>query len=172
MRILKSDHVILTAFISCMVFSTPAPAGNAAGKRALLIISPGDFRDEELFETKNVLKKAGIAVTIASRNKGNFKGMLGGKAEATATINEIKVKEFDAIVFIGGSGSSKYINDPKAHEIARQAVKHNKVLAAMVFWILALASVRPLTTTMNCCVKCITSRSWIYQSWQDFLANP
>ncbi len=101
------------------------------GKKALLIVAPSNFRDEELFKTKAELEKAGATTTIASREKGTITGMLGGKAEATLSLGEANVAEFDAVVFIGGSGAATYFNDSTAQQIAREAAEKEKVLAAI-----------------------------------------
>ena len=117
---------------SVLVLSSNARASNPlAGKKVLLIIAPGDFRDEELFQTKSVLDSAGAATTIASREAGEYTGMLGGKATATLALASVQVQGYDAIVFVGGKGAKTYINDPKAHAIAQAALKQNKVLAAI-----------------------------------------
>lgn len=41
------------------------------------------------------------------------------KIKPDILINEIKVEEYDAIVFVGDSGASQYWNDPIAHSIAK-----------------------------------------------------
>ncbi|MBN2456184.1 MAG: DJ-1/PfpI family protein [Sedimentisphaerales bacterium] len=100
-------------------------------KKAVLIIAGRNFRDEELFETKNALEQTGVETTVASIKTGVIKGMLGRIAEAAITINDIDVDDYDALVFIGGSGARQYFNNEAALEIARQAKAKNKVLAAI-----------------------------------------
>ncbi|MDP2974442.1 MAG: DJ-1/PfpI family protein, partial [Candidatus Diapherotrites archaeon] len=97
----------------------------------LLIIAPSNFRDEELFDTKTELEKAGAATTIASKQTGTITGMLGGTAEATLSLSAVKVSDYDAVVFIGGSGASAYFNDSTAQKIAKDAAAQGKVLAAI-----------------------------------------
>ena len=46
-------------------------------------------------------------------------------------INDIKVKDYDAIVFIGGMGSGEYFDNPVAHKIAKQALDQEKIIAAI-----------------------------------------
>lgn len=99
--------------------------------KALLIIAPKNFRDEELFHTKEELEKAGAEVIIASSKIGNIRGMLGGTAKAELDLRSVRVEDFDAIIFIGGSGASAYYEDPQAHQIAKEAVQQSKVLAAI-----------------------------------------
>lgn len=96
-----------------------------------MIIAPHDFRDEELFHTREELQRAGVEVTIASARRGRIKGMLGGIADAQITLKEIRVADYDAVVFIGGSGASAYYENRRAHQIAREAVEQGKVLAAI-----------------------------------------
>ena len=100
-------------------------------RRAVLIIASENFRDEELFETKFVLGDAGVQTTVASTRKGSIKGMLGGIAEATILVNDIVVDDYDAIVFIGGSGAREYFNSGVALDIVREAADKRKILAAI-----------------------------------------
>ena len=99
--------------------------------KALMIIAPSNFRDEELFQTKDELEKAGVKVTVASKKTGTITGMLGGKATSEKALADVNVSEYDAIVFVGGGGSEVYYTDSQALGIAREAVKQGKVLAAI-----------------------------------------
>ncbi len=99
--------------------------------KAVLIIASSKFRDEELFETKKILEDAKVRTTIASSKIGSIRGMLGGKAEAEILISEIKVDDYDAVVFIGGSGAHEYFDDPVAQDVAKQAKAKDKVLGAI-----------------------------------------
>ncbi|MBP7215726.1 MAG: DJ-1/PfpI family protein, partial [Candidatus Omnitrophica bacterium] len=58
-------------------------------------------------------------------------GMLGARITPTMRFADIKIENFDAIVFIGGSGASQYWDDPFAHKLAKDAVAFNKVLGAI-----------------------------------------
>jgi protease I len=100
-------------------------------KPVLLIIAPNQFRDEELFETKEELENAGLATVIASKQKGTCIGKLGGKAEATISIEDIQTKDYEAVAFIGGPGSEVYFNDRKAHDIAWEMYADRKIVGAI-----------------------------------------
>ncbi len=100
-------------------------------KKAVLIVASENFRDKELFETKRALTEAGVETAIASTKTGTLKGMLGGKAEASILIRDVVVDEYDAIIFVGGSGAKEYLNNQVALNIARQAKTKGKVLAAI-----------------------------------------
>ena len=100
-------------------------------KKAVLIVASRDFRDEELFETKGALNQAGIETVIASSKTGALRGMLGGRADTAILVKDVKPDDYDAIIFIGGSGASEYFDSPVALDIARQAAQKKKVLAAI-----------------------------------------
>jgi protease I len=97
----------------------------------VLIISRENFRDEELFETKRVLEAAGVRTAIASAKIGVVRGQLGGMAEARILLNQLRVDDYDAIVFVGGLGASEYFQNPNALRIARDAAAKGKVVAAI-----------------------------------------
>lgn len=100
-------------------------------KRALLIIAPVNFRDEEFFDTERILEKAGIQVTVACSKGGIAKGKLGGSVKVGILLKDARVADYDAVVFIGGGGAAVYLDDPVAHGIAQEAARQNKLLAAI-----------------------------------------
>ncbi len=97
----------------------------------LFIIAKISFRDEEYFEPKEILEKAGIKVVTTSSSMGEATGMLGGKAKIDTTIDKINVNDYVAIIFVGGSGAEEYFNNKIAHKIATDAVSQNKILGAI-----------------------------------------
>jgi protease I len=107
------------------------PMDSTSAKKAVLIIASRNFRDEELFETKSELEKAGVETVVASTKTGIIRGMLGGRAEAAMLINDIVVDDYDAAIFIGGSGAREYFDNSVALDIARQAKQKDKVLGAI-----------------------------------------
>ena len=100
-------------------------------KKAVLIVASENFRDEELFETKRELEQVGVETFLASTVTGTIRGMLGGRAKISMLINGIVVDDYDAVVFIGGSGAKEYFTNPLALDIARQAAYKRKILAAI-----------------------------------------
>ena len=114
-------------------------------KKALLIIAPKDFRDEELFETKKILEAAKIRTEVVSSRTGVIKGMLGGTQKVSKTLFQVNVSDYDAIIFIGGGGAKVYFDDALALAIAEEAVRQNKVLAAICLAPSILANAGVLT---------------------------
>lgn len=96
-----------------------------------MIIAPSDYRDEELEHPREVFKNAGYNVVIASKGVESSNGMQGGTAEVDINISEVKVEEYEAVIFVGGSGAGVYFDDPSAHKIAKAALDSGKVLGAI-----------------------------------------
>ncbi|GAG04689.1 unnamed protein product, partial [marine sediment metagenome] len=99
-------------------------------KRAALIVASQNFRDEEFFETKRALDAAGVQTVIASTRIGIIRGMLG-IAEANILVGQLRVEDYNAIIFIGGPGAVEYAVNPAALNLAREAVRQRKILAAI-----------------------------------------
>ncbi len=102
-----------------------------ANKKVLMIVAFRDFKDEEYFIPREILEKAGAKIMVASDKKGVAFGAAGGEANVDLTIDEVAADDFDAVIFIGGSGAQKYIDDSRCHNIVRGVVEKKKVLAAI-----------------------------------------
>jgi protease I len=103
----------------------------AAGKRVLMVIAPKDFRDEELTETRRVLEAAGASVTVAARTTAESRGMFGALAKPDIAMDRARPADYDAVVFVGGSGAKAYFDDPAAHKLARDAAGAGRVVGAI-----------------------------------------
>ncbi len=104
---------------------------SVSGKKALLVVAPRNFRDEEYFDTKQVLEERGVSVTTASKSQGEILGMLGRTATADISLDEVNGADYDAVVFIGGNGAQVYFNDSSAQRIAVTASEAGKTVAAI-----------------------------------------
>ena len=101
------------------------------GKRAVMIIARNDFRDEELLQPKEVLEKNGVTVTVASSSLEESKGMLGAKVKPDILFTDIQATDYDAVIFVGGSGANEYWDNPIAHKIANDAHNAKKIIGAI-----------------------------------------
>ena len=108
---------------------TVKPAG--VERSALLIVPSANFRDEELLGTQRILTEAGIKVVMASSKVAILQGMSGRTAYPDTILDNIRIEDFNAVIFIGGTGAAEYYSNPSALEIARQAAASNKVIAAI-----------------------------------------
>ncbi len=102
-----------------------------AGKRVLMVIAPENFRDEELLHTKEELERAGVKTIIASSKTGEARGKLGARVNVDLKLDQVKVDDYDAVVFVGGPGSAIYFNDRCALSIAGEAFKKGKKVCAI-----------------------------------------
>lgn len=100
--------------------------------KAMIILIPEGFRDEEFAIPRDMLKKAGISVTVAGLAAGEAKGALGMKAVPEKILGDIKDEIFDAIILPGGGGSKKYLfNNRLVHEVIRRHNDADKIVAAI-----------------------------------------
>ena len=119
------------------------------GKKVAMIIAFRDFRDEEYFVPKETLKKAGVEIKTASNKMGRAIGADGGDVEVDLLVSEINptefadlqsksshdsiqnISSFDAVVFIGGPGCLKYLDNENSYRVIRETVSQNKVLGSI-----------------------------------------
>ena len=90
-----------------------------SAKKIAMIIALDNFRDEELLTPLNALRKAGFKVTVFSKTTKQAKGMLGYKFTPDKKLSELDVKNFDVIIFVGGSGAKVYWSDNFCHQICK-----------------------------------------------------
>ncbi len=100
-------------------------------KKIALIIAHQDFRDEELFIPRNIFLNEGGKVEIVSSKKEKALGSFGGTTDVDLTLEELNVNDYDAIIFIGGSGAFNYIENSIVHKIIKEAVSKKKLLGAI-----------------------------------------
>ena len=111
-----------------------------AGKKVLMVIAFRNFRDEEYRYPRMALESAGAKVVVASTKKGVAVGMLGLKAKVDIPLSKARAKWFDAVVFVGGSGTTSLWHNRDALRLAREAAKGKKVLAAICLAPIILAN--------------------------------
>lgn len=134
---------------------------SAKGKKAVMIIASNNFRDEELLKPREVLEKNGVTVTVASSLLKEATGMLGAKVKPDILFTDIHVAEYDAVIFVGGSGADEYWDNPTAHKIATDASNAKKIVGAICIAPVTLARAGLLkdknATTYSSTVKDIKS---------------
>ncbi len=96
-----------------------------------MIVSFKDFRDEEYFVPKEIFEAYGAEVKTASTAAGTAIGADGGEVQVDLLVNNVEPALFDAVVFIGGPGTLKYLDSEDSYRVAKQTVAADKVLAAI-----------------------------------------
>jgi len=95
----------------------------------LLIIAERDFQPIEFANTKAEVEKV-ANVKIASTSK-EATSAIGEKVTIDLLLEEVKVEDYDAIIFIGGPGAEQYFSDAQALKIAKAAFAQGKIVAAI-----------------------------------------
>lgn len=121
----------LTSLNATVKKKLPKKDASMKMKKVVMIIAKDGFRDEEYLQPKEILTKAKVDVTTASSSKGTAKGMLSATQNVDITIDEIDVKNYDAVIFIGGSGATEYFDNSQAHKIAQDTISGKKILGAI-----------------------------------------
>jgi len=109
------------------------PLPESTRTQKVVFIIPGkSFQNEELFITRDVLSAATVESIVACSRLGIIKDTRRiGQVEATLHINDIVVDDYDGIIFVGGLGVGKYVEDTVVLDIAREAARKGKVVAAI-----------------------------------------
>lgn len=105
----------------------------------VLLIVSNQFDPVEFNGTQSPLLREGYEVVVAAYTLNPLPDNEGGPTlEADILLTDVRVDDYDAIVFIGNE-SLIYLNDPEAHRIAQEAVEQGRVLAAICYGPLVLA---------------------------------
>ena len=96
-----------------------------------MVIAPVDFRDEEYFDTRKVIEDAGNEVIVVNSTGQPSKSKFGKIVKPDKSFYDIDSNEYDAIVFVGGAGSSQYFDNKKALELVKEFNEDGKVVAAI-----------------------------------------
>ncbi|MDH7592804.1 MAG: DJ-1/PfpI family protein [Methanomicrobiales archaeon] len=100
--------------------------------RLLVVIAPEQFRDEELFEPISLFRTEGIEFEIASTRTGTARGMMGGRAEASLYLDDVRTERYDGIVIVGGIGAEKHLwGSGQLRDLIRRFDRDGKLLAAI-----------------------------------------
>lgn len=100
-------------------------------KKVAIVIAPDHFRDEEFAQPHASLKLAEADITVVSREVGKCYGTLGSVVHARMALSEAANLDWDAVVFVGGSGAGTYMDDPVAHALALRTNERGKLVAAI-----------------------------------------
>lgn len=119
---------------------------NLEDKKVLMVLAPENFRDEEFFQTRAQLSGARVKLVTCSKPKvEEAVGSLGGRVAIKTSPDKVNLEDFDAVVFVGGPGTSIYFNDQEILDLARKAYEQGKVLGAICIAPSILANAGVLT---------------------------
>ncbi|HLC87286.1 DJ-1/PfpI family protein [Candidatus Pacearchaeota archaeon] len=124
-------------------------------KRVLMVIASSNFRDEELLIPKRFFESKNIKVTVASTRKEKIRGMLGAVSTPDITLNEVSIHEYDAVIFVGGSGIDKnrFYENKDCLNIAKASAFRGKATAAICLGVKILANADLLRARKATCYE-------------------
>lgn len=108
-------------------------------KKVGFIIANKNFRDEELFYPMEILEDKDVKSTIISLEKIECIGKSGAKINPDMKLDEVKVEDFDAIIFVGGAGCKDFWHNKIAHKLCQDTKNLKKLLAAICSSVATLA---------------------------------
>jgi protease I len=100
-------------------------------KKIAMIIAPSGFQDLEFNTPLNYFQSRGAMVDIYSTVKGIAQGKLGMKVRVEKILSELDVKNYDAIVYIGGPGTPIVRSDDESTRVASEAYNSGKIIGAI-----------------------------------------
>jgi protease I len=116
----------------------------AIDQARILIIATDGFEDSELLEPRRRLLDAGADVTLAALAREEIRGDKDAKVTPDATVGEVDMADFDALLLPGGTKNpDKLRMDRATVDLVRRFVDAGKPVAAICHapWLLVEADV-------------------------------
>lgn len=98
--------------------------------KILMILAPENFRDTEYITPRAFFEQAGFDVSTASTNLKST-GRFGYTVKNDLELERVDLKNYQALVFVGGVGSLAFESNTKARELAQECLKEGKILGAI-----------------------------------------
>lgn len=100
-------------------------------KKVLVLLAEG-FEEIEAVTIVDVLRRAGVGVTLAGLSDGPVKGAHDIVLHADTTLEQAEPDRFDALVLPGGGpGSRRLREDPRVLALIKRFVAEDKLTAAI-----------------------------------------
>jgi protease I len=121
-----------------------------AGKRVIALVEE-DFEDLELWYPVLRLREEGAEVVVAGLGAHTYHGKYGLPAEPDANVDDLDMRDFDAILVVGGWAPDKLRRSERVLELVRDADADGKLLGVICHggWVPASAGILK-GRTMTC----------------------
>ncbi|MEE4564238.1 DJ-1/PfpI family protein [Paenibacillus polymyxa] len=141
-------------------------------KKALFIIPPERFNEDELFKPKEALEQAGITVTLASTKTGEIMGDYNGKATADLVFTDAVPAEYDVVSVIGGSGTNDHLwNNADLQALLKQAHEQKTLVAGICAGSVAVAQTGLLSGRTATCYPVDVQKDQLQSHQADYVAQ-
>lgn len=98
----------------------------------LMVIAPKNVEDLEFFVPKSILEANGAKVTVASTTMNMSTGTNGALIKPDIKISDVKLKKFDAVIVVGGTGSIEFLwEDAALRQLLIEANDKGKIVGAI-----------------------------------------
>ena len=102
-----------------------------SGKTILMIVPSKDFNDTEYLIPRRMFESNGANIIVASSKLDPAIGVKNTKVTPDILLKNVKVKNYNAVIFIGGPGASEYYDNQAAHAIATWGYALSKPIGAI-----------------------------------------
>jgi 4-methyl-5(b-hydroxyethyl)-thiazole monophosphate biosynthesis len=100
-------------------------------KTALVLFAEGS-EELEAVTVVNILRRAGVTVTLAGLSDGALKGSRGITLQPDATLDAVLNDDFDMLVLPGGMPGTRHLQaDARVIKLAQDMAKHGKYVTAI-----------------------------------------
>lgn len=100
-------------------------------KTALVLFAAGS-EELEAVTVVNILRRAGVTVTLAGLSDGALKGSRGITLQPDTTLNAVLNDDFDMLVLPGGMPGTRHLQaDARVIKLAQDMAKHGKYVTAI-----------------------------------------
>jgi len=91
--------------------------------KIIFVIASDGFQQIEYHVPKRIVEKAGVKVITASDVDGGALAKDGSTAPVDLTLDQINIRDYDGIFFIGGPGALEHLDKPRSVELVCEAKK-------------------------------------------------
>jgi len=113
--------------------------------KALLVVAQNGFHPVEYGDPREELEKADVSVEVASFEEGEAIDKLGNKIKVDIAISKVDVKNYDAIILVGGPGATQeFLGNQDVIGLVQAADNDHKIIAAICISSVVLAQARLL----------------------------
>jgi 4-methyl-5(b-hydroxyethyl)-thiazole monophosphate biosynthesis len=89
------------------------------------------FEELEAVTIVDVLRRAGLTVTVAALGSSPVKGSHAIQVTSDTTLDAVAKSEFDAVVLPGGPGAKRLRDDPRVIALVKRTAERGRLVAAV-----------------------------------------
>lgn len=125
---------LVVAVLSLLTLASPVMAQTNPQPLHVLMVMNEGFRPEEYFIPRKIFDSAGFKTTVATRYDGAVSPSRNHRdkypsVQSNLTYNKVDVRNYDAIIFVGGNGAwNDILPNTEAHRILLTSMQQNKIV--------------------------------------------